>query len=116
MEKVAWITLLYDFYGQLLTDRQRKFIDLYYGNDFSLGEISENLSVSRQAVHDGLKRAESILQGYEDKLGLVARFLQQRRKLSEVVGLLENIDNTIQTDSIMKARKLLEEMLEIERT
>ncbi|MBM7854377.1 putative DNA-binding protein YlxM (UPF0122 family) [Desulfohalotomaculum tongense] len=88
MEKVIKITLLYDFYGQLLTERQQRFIELYYGHDFSLGEIAEEYNVTRQAVHDTLKRAEKILTGYEEKLGLLDKFMAERRKISEALELL----------------------------
>ncbi|MCL6635703.1 MAG: DNA-binding protein, partial [Peptococcaceae bacterium] len=57
MEKLARINLLYDFYGQLLTDRQKSFIELYYGQDLSLGEIAREFAVTSQAVHDTLRRA-----------------------------------------------------------
>jgi len=113
MDKVTWIALLFDFYGQLLTERQRKFVDLYYGNDFSLGEIAENYNVSRQAVYDSLKRAEKLLRDYESKLGLVKRFLDQKKKLSEVAKLLNESHLNGNTEPVVKARKILEEVLEI---
>lgn len=113
MDKVAWITLLFDFYGQLLTEKQREFIDLYYGNDFSLGEIAENYNISRQAVYDSIKRAENVLNDYEKKLGLVTRFLNQRNKLSEVAKLLKESESEGKTEPVIKARRILEEVLEI---
>lgn len=113
MDKITWITLLFDFYGQLLTEKQRKFIDLYYLSDFSLGEIAENYGVSRQAVYDTVKRAEKILADYEGKLGLVARFLEQRNKLSQVAKLLQMPGDKNKSERIMQARKLLEEVLEM---
>lgn len=88
MEKVFRITLLYDFYGQLLTARQQKFIELYYGQDFSLGEIAEEYDVTRQAVHDTLKRAEKTLANYEEKLGLIEKFMSERKVISEALALL----------------------------
>jgi predicted DNA-binding protein YlxM (UPF0122 family) len=71
IEKVLEISMLYDFYGQMLTDKQRDIIELYYNDDLSLGEISESLGISRQGVYDMLKRSEKILYGYEEKLCLV---------------------------------------------
>lgn len=88
MEKIIQITLLQDFYGQLLTKRQQQFVDLYYGQDYSLGEIAEEYNVTRQAVHDTLKRAEKTLTKYEEKLGLVEKFICQRQVVSEALELL----------------------------
>lgn len=63
--------LLYDFYGKLLTPKQREVMRLYYEEDLSLGEIAEELKISRQAVHDILRRSEQALEKYEKKLGLL---------------------------------------------
>jgi len=75
------VTLLYDFYGELLTERQRNLIERYYNDDFSLREIGEELGISRQAVYESLKRAEEALEVFEKKLGLVERF-QKRRQVN----------------------------------
>lgn len=108
------ITLMYDFYGQLLTERQQKFIELYYGNDYSLGEIAENFGVSRQAVHDTLKRTESTLKNYEDKLRLVDKFLTQRNKLAEAARLLDECAGS-SPRQVVRAREILQEVLEMDR-
>jgi predicted DNA-binding protein YlxM (UPF0122 family) len=83
-EKLVQIALLFDFYGQLLTEKQKDIIDMYYNNDLSLSEISEQLGISRQGVYDTLKRAEKTLFEYEEKLGLVDRFLKQKEGLSNL--------------------------------
>jgi predicted DNA-binding protein YlxM (UPF0122 family) len=114
MDKVIRMTLLYDFYGPLLTERQQKFIDLYYGNDYSLGEIAENYGVSRQAVYDTLKRAENILVNYENKLGLIEKFLMQRNKLAEIARLLEEAGE-LTPQRLAQTKKLLQELLEMDR-
>ena len=114
MDKVTTVTLMFDFYGQLLTERQQKFIELYYGNDFSLGEIARNYGVSRQAVHDTLKRAESMLQNYERKLRLVDKFLTQRNKLAEAARLLETCQGPTPSQ-VSRARTILQEVLEMDR-
>jgi len=114
MEKVTLVTLMFDFYGQLLTERQQKFIDLYYGNNYSLGEIAEIYGVSRQAVHDTLKRAENMLHNYEQKLQLVEKFLAQRSKLAEAARLLENCDGNVPRE-VIRAREILVEVLEMDR-
>jgi len=109
MEKFAWVNLLYDFYGQLLTGHQRKFVELYYGQDLSLGEIAGHCRLSRQAVHDVLKRAEGALFKYEEKLGLVNRFLEQRKKLQQAVDLLAGE----QGETVSRARKIIAEAIEL---
>lgn len=68
------ISVLYDFYGPLLSDKQRRFTELYHNENCSLTEIAESEGVSKQAVSEGLKRAEKALVNYEEKLGLVARW------------------------------------------
>ena len=73
MEERVLISLLLDFYGPLLTDKQRMSLQLHHEDDMSLGEIAEELGVSRQAVHDNLQRARHILNDYESKLHLVAQ-------------------------------------------
>jgi len=73
-EKSYEMTMLFDFYGDILTEKQRELFDLYYNEDLSLAEISEHLGITRQGVRDGIVRAEEIVKGFEEKLGLVARF------------------------------------------
>ena len=68
--------LLFDVYGPLLTQRQQEVYDLVHSEDMSLGEIAETLSISRQAVHDMLKRTDHILEAYEKKLGLAEKFME----------------------------------------
>ncbi|OPX83911.1 MAG: putative DNA-binding protein [Pelotomaculum sp. PtaB.Bin117] len=113
LEKVAWMNLLYDFYGQLLTDRQKNFIELYYSQNLSLGEIAGEFEVTRQAVHDTLKRAGQLLEEYEVKLGLVEKFLAQREKLLEAGSLLDEYKSTGQAGKVLRAREILNEVLEL---
>ena len=89
-DKITEFNLLYDFYAQLLTDKQREVIRLYHCEDFSLAEIGEGFSISRQGVHDALKNAEKALSEYEDKLGLV-------RKFTYTSNLIKSADNCIET-------------------
>ena len=67
------MALLYDYYGELLTEKQRTCFDLYYNQDLSLSEIAEDLGVTRQGVHDTLARAEAQLRDFEEKTGCIAR-------------------------------------------
>lgn len=78
------MTMLYDFYGELLTDRQKEFFDLYYNEDLSLAEIAENAGISRQGVRDVIVRAEGVMQEIEDKTGLIRRFEQVRGHLDAI--------------------------------
>ena len=71
------ISVLYDFYGPLLSEKQRRFTELYHNENCSLTEIAESEGVSKQAVSEGLKRAEKALVNYEEKLGLVARWKRE---------------------------------------
>lgn len=95
------MTMLYDFYGDTLTDRQKEFYDLYYNEDLSLGEIAENYGITRQGVRDVIVRAEASLTALEDKTGLIKRFHAMRQSLevieAQAVQILElnnKIDDT----------------------
>ena len=112
LEKTAWINLLFDFYGQLLTGRQNATIELYYGQNLSLNEIAEDVAVSRQAVHVNLKRAEKLLTEYEEKLGLAAKFLEQREKLQEAVELLDCYKTNGESGNYQRAREILVDLLD----
>lgn len=94
MDKVFEISLLLDFYGQLLTERQFEILDLHYNNDYSLGEIAEQLNISRQGVFDNLKRSKASLDKLEEKLGLVRKFSGQKRKAEEALKKINAIDTS----------------------
>ena len=91
--------LLFDYYGDMLTDRQRMCLDLRYNQDLSLAEIAEELGVSRQGVHDNITRAEAHLEKMEAKTGCVRRYLQSRAAmemiLSEVGSLANHTDPVV---------------------
>ncbi len=93
------ITLLIDFYGQLLTDRQLEALDLHYNNDYSLGEIAIELNISRQGVFDSIKRGKLLLYSFEEKLGLVDRFIKQQDNNSHILRLIDNIDVSLLNDT-----------------
>lgn len=82
---------LLDYYGELLTDKQRDFMDLYYNEDFSLAEISEHENITRQGVRDGIKHAEQRLIEFEEKLGLVEKSEVYYALNSKVTALAEDI-------------------------
>ena len=102
-------SLLLDFYGNLLTDKMRATLDMYLNDDLSLAEIAEEEEISRQGVHDKVKRALAQLKDYEDKLGLVKRFLEQKESVSEAIAL---IDNKKYEDARKVLSKLSEEIEE----
>ena len=95
--------LLLDFYGNLLTDKIRQTLDIYLNDDLSLGEIAEEEDISRQGVHDKVKRGLTQLRGYESKLGLVERFIRQRNAVDDAIELIDKKD-------YIKAREILSEL------
>ena len=91
LDKVTETSLLFDFYGNLLTENQRNVMSLYYNEDFSLAEIAETNKVSRQAVHISLKNAEKSLNEYENKLGLLKRWVKNLKIIDEIHSDLSSI-------------------------
>ena len=91
IDKVLKIGVLFDFYGALLTEKQCQCVEMHYLNDLSLAEIAVEFNVSRQAVHDILKRAEQILFEYENKLGLAKRHACEQHAIEEVYELLNTL-------------------------
>lgn len=115
LEKTLRMGMLYDFYGSLLTKKQRQCVEMYYLNDYSLSEIADDLGISRQAVYDLLRRVESILNGYEIKLQLVQKFQNQKKTLVEIDKLLNAAECT--EDSRLRvpledAKRLLRKLLD----
>lgn len=84
MAKNLEISLLFDFYGDILTEKQRDVVELYYDDDLSLSEIAENQGITRQGVRDAIKRAEAQLLEMEERLGLARRFRQMREGLEAI--------------------------------
>ena len=92
MAKDLNVTILLDVYGQLLTEKQRNAIDMYYNEDLSLSEIADVIDISRQGVRESIKQGEKHLTNYEEKLGIVERFHNISSKLEKLNALLENTD------------------------
>lgn len=113
LEKVDWMNILFDFYGVLLTERQKDYMDLYYCHNLSLGEIAVEFKVTRQAVYDTLKRAEQVLSQYEEKLELVAKSTAERNKLTAAAAMLEECETAENGGRVQQARKIIEEILEM---
>ena len=89
MEKFVERTLLYDFYGELLTDHQKEIYEQFILEDLSLGEIARDAGISRQGVHDLVKRCNRTLQEYEEKLHLVSRFLTVKEQIHKRREILD---------------------------
>ena len=89
--------VLFDFYGDLLTDKQAQTLDLYYNEDLSLAEIAAPLGISRQGVRDSIKRGEKQLHDLEETLGLVKRFRDVKSDMVEIGEMFDEIRNYIQT-------------------
>ena len=86
------MTLLFDYYGDLLTERQKMCFDLRHNQDPSLAEIAEELQVSRQGVHDNLSRAEALLRNMEEKTGCVRRDLACRKAMETIVAAAKTLE------------------------
>lgn len=89
--------LLFDFYAELLTAKQREYYDLYYNNDLSLGEIAEQADISRQGVWDMIRRAEKTMQMTEEKTGIIARFEELQNEVYEIEKLVHSIADSERT-------------------
>ena len=94
MDNIARESLLYDFYGGLLTDKKRHVMELYHEDDMSLAEIADEMGVTRAAVHDSLKSAEKQLEKYENKLGLLEKFESDSALLERANELLDKSEET----------------------
>lgn len=103
---------LADVYGPLLTARQREMLRLYYGEDLSLAEVAERAAVSRQAVHDLLRRSLAALEGYEARLGWARQARRRRRHLARIAALLERAgpEGAGGAQALARARALVREL------
>ncbi|GKV55618.1 UPF0122 protein [Sporosarcina sp. NCCP-2222] len=109
LEKTTRVNFLFDFYQSLLTDKQRLYMQLYYLDDLSLGEIAEEYGVSRQAVYDNVRRTESMLEDYEEKLNLFSKFQSRMDIIERLEELLNN-----QQDTSEEMRRLVSRLKEHE--
>ncbi len=94
---------LYDFYGELLTEHQRRVYELSIVEDLSLSEIADSLSISRQGVHDTIKRCNHLLQDYESRLHLVEKFMNIRQ---DVIRIKELTDGAVSPDTLSEISRL----------
>lgn len=116
-EKIIEMSMLYDFYGQLLTAKQREILKLYYEDNYSLSEIAEEFGISRQGVHDAVKKAEKSLHEYEKKLALRSKFMVTEEAISQIDKeidqlILENQDHQQLTVKLKKIKGIIDKMNE----
>ena len=99
IDDITQASLLYDFYGQLLSKRQREVMELYHEENLTLAELAEEFGISRQGVHDALKNAEKSLNGYEEKLGLVAKFQKSTDAVQQIDIVIDDVIGALQDNS-----------------
>lgn len=112
MQKIEILPLLYDFYSGFLTEKQQEIFELYYFNDFSLGEIADYYEISRQAVYDIIKRAENLLLECEEKLALREIFMYQKNKLEKIRSLLAILSEKYNEEELENALLCVEELID----
>ncbi|HIX64547.1 MAG TPA: YlxM family DNA-binding protein [Candidatus Mediterraneibacter colneyensis] len=114
MNKILEQALLYDFYGELLTTHQKEIYEQFILDDLSLSEIAEDAGISRQGVHDLIRRCQKSLEGYEEKLHLVERFLSVKEKVSRINEILEEweADKEHPEEIVGRIRKISDTIIE----
>ncbi|MGN0484554.1 MAG: YlxM family DNA-binding protein [Lachnospiraceae bacterium] len=112
VEKKVQQTYLYDFYGELLNPHQRSVYEAFVFQDLSLSEIAEEEGISRQGVHDLLKRCTKSLENYEEKLHLISRFLEIKEKVGEIHQLTHVCNEENQKQILQKIENLSNDILE----
>lgn len=111
VDRIKRMTLLYDFYAPLLTDRQRLILEMYYQEDLSLGEIAEDQGITRQAVHDILRRSEKALESHEERLHLVERFAWQSEEIARAYELIKALGEIFEPAKAAEIITILEKIL-----
>lgn len=112
MNEILEQALLYDFYGELLTSHQKEIYEQFILEDLSLGEIASDAGISRQGVHDLVKRCNKTLQGYEEKLHLVEKFLSIKEKVHKIDDILEQYKDKENQELVSDIRTIAREILE----
>ena len=111
MDEILKQSLLYDFYGELLTEHQKEIYEQFIVEDLSLSEIAKDAGISRQGVHDLIKRCNKILEGYETKLHLVDKFLSIKEKVHQINELLGE-SKADESQLMQEVRKISGEIIE----
>lgn len=110
MDKILEQTLLYDFYGELLTDHQKRIYEDVVLNDYSFSEVAEEKGISRQGVHDLIKRCNKILQEYESKLHLVEKFVIIKEQIEEMEKSLRETEEPDKEALVRQLNGILENL------
>lgn len=113
MESIVKQNLLYDFYGELLTEHQRNVYEDVIFNDMSLAEIAELQGISRQGVHDLIKRCDKLLIGYEEKLHLISKFQKTKEMIAEIQGLTEQFQKTNDETLVWQIGQISEHIIDL---
>ena len=114
MDEAVFRTMLFDFFGELLTDKQREYFDLHYNEDLSLAEIAAAEGISRQGVWDIIRRAEETLRRYEARTGLVERFARERAILDRLEGKLSRLETITAGEAAAVAAAMRSDLQELQ--
>ena len=109
MEKIVRQSLLYDFYGELLTEHQKKIYEDIVMNDMSYSELADIYGISRQGIYDMIKRCDRLLEGYEDKLKLVEKFVYAKDKISDIKISIDKVKDKNKDSKLEKSLSEIEE-------
>lgn len=112
IEERVELSMLYDFYGALLKENQQQMFEAYILDDFSISEIADDMGITRQGVHDAIKRATKQLREYEEKLGLVARFEQQKLAVKQLHEQLRGMNVSMESSKWKEIMETIDGMLE----
>ena len=112
LEERVYLSMLYDFYGALLKENNRRIFEAYIQEDYSISEIAEEMEISRQAVHDAGKRITKQLRGYEEKLGLLERFELQRNEMKRLHECLQEMNISEEDPKGKEIFQILSEIIE----
>lgn len=113
MESLEKQAMLYDFYGELLTEHQRAVYEAVVFHDMSLAEIAQEQGISRQGVHDLIRRCDRILTGYEERLHLIEKFEETRRMVEEIHALTKRFSETGDSSLILSIEKISNAIMEL---
>lgn len=115
-DRLVMYTMLFDFYGAMLTEKQNGFFDLYYNHDLSLGEIADNEGITRQGVRDAIARAEDTLSEFEEKLGLAAKHALHQSYIEQMANAASYItavnEQSFQDAEIRRYANIISELTE----
>ncbi|MBP1581779.1 MAG: YlxM family DNA-binding protein [Oscillospiraceae bacterium] len=113
MAKNLEISMLLDFYGEMLTEKQQEVVSLYHNEDLSLAEIAQIAQITRQGVRDSIKRGEATLLEMEERLGLARKFREMETELTKIIACAREI--VFEAEEMPRSRPIIEQAKEIER-